>query len=94
MARHVEERSTMATKRKQGTLESAAKTVKKTAKGVARAADEYVVEPVGSALGLTGKKRASRSKSAAHKKSSSSRPKKKTGTKSHSRKRTSKAKSR
>jgi hypothetical protein len=84
----------MATKRKTGTPESATKTVKQGARRVARAADEYVVEPVESALGMTGKKRPARKKSTASKKSSTGRAKKATAGKSHSKARASKAKSR
>lgn len=84
----------MATKRKSGMLQGATKTVKRAAKTVAKAAEDYVVEPVGGALGLTGKKRPARKKSSAAKKSTASRAKKATGTKSHSKKRATKAKSR
>jgi hypothetical protein len=51
-------------KKKAGTLEKVAKTVKKAAKAVAETAEEYVVEPVGKALGLTkSRKRTTHSKS-------------------------------
>jgi hypothetical protein len=48
----------MVTKRKPGTLAKVGKAVKNAAKTVVKKADEYVVEPVGKALGLTGKKKA------------------------------------
>jgi hypothetical protein len=51
-------------RKKAGTLEKVAKTFKKAAKAVAATADEYVVEPVGQALGLKkAPKRATRTKS-------------------------------
>ncbi len=53
----------MATKRKTGTLGTAAKKVKQAAKAVAKKADEYVVEPVSKAIGL--KKKPARKKAAA-----------------------------
>ena len=54
----------MATRKKTGTLTSVGRTVKKAAKAVAQTADEYVVEPVGKALGLTGKKKPAKKKAA------------------------------
>jgi hypothetical protein len=84
----------MATKRKTGALATAAKTVKNAAKTVVRAADEHVVEPVGKALGLTGKKRPARKKTAAPRKATAQRAAKATGTKSHATKRPSKTKGR
>jgi hypothetical protein len=84
----------MATKRKTGTVAKATKTVKRAAHSVAKAADDYVVEPVEKALGMKGKKRPARTKTAAHKKASTGRAAKTTAKKGHSTKRASKAKSR
>ena len=55
-------------KKKVSTLDKVTRTVKKAAKAVAATADEYVVEPVGKALGLKKKsaaKRTTRPKAAA-----------------------------
>jgi len=46
----------MATKRKKGALATAGKKVKQAARKVVETADEYVVDPVGRALGLKKKK--------------------------------------
>ena len=46
----------MATRSKTGTFETLGKKVKKATKAAVKAADDYVVEPVSKALGLTGKK--------------------------------------
>jgi len=48
----------MATKRKTGVLATTGKKVKQAAKTVVKKADEYIVEPVGRALGLKKKKAA------------------------------------
>ena len=45
----------MAAKRKQGTLSQVGDTVGNAARSAIKAADEYLVEPVGNFLGLTGK---------------------------------------
>lgn len=62
----------MATKGKTSTMDKVTKKVKKAAKNVAKTADEYVVEPVGKALGLIKK---SPKRSVAGKKTSSSKKK-------------------
>jgi hypothetical protein len=79
----------MATKRKTGTLGGTARTVKRVAKTVTRTTNEYAVEPAEKALGMKGKKRPARSKTAAHKKASTGR-----AAKSRSGKRAAKSKSR
>ncbi len=47
-------------KGKRGTLSKVGTAVKEAAQTVAQKADEYVVDPVGKALGLTGKKKAAK----------------------------------
>jgi hypothetical protein len=47
----------MATTRKKSTLTKVGTAVKKAARTVAAKADKYVVEPVGKALGMKGKKK-------------------------------------
>jgi hypothetical protein len=51
----------MATSRKKSTLTKVGTAVKKAARTVAAKADEYVVEPVGKALGMKGKKTTAKS---------------------------------
>jgi hypothetical protein len=84
----------MATKKKTGIVESATKKVKQAATAVAKTADDYVVEPVGEALGLKGKKRPARTKTPAAKKATAKRAAKATPAKKHATKRTTKAKGR
>jgi hypothetical protein len=50
----------MATNRKKGTLAKVGAAVTRAAKAVAEKTDEYVVEPVGKALGLTGRMKAAK----------------------------------
>jgi hypothetical protein len=63
----------MATKRKAGTLAKVGKAVKSAAKTVVKKTDKYVVEPVGKALGLTGKKKAAPKRNTAGTKSAAAR---------------------
>ena len=66
----------MASKRKQGPLAQMGQTVSDAAKTAMNAADEYIVEPVGSLLGLTGKTTKARKRAAKKKtpRKSASRP--------------------
>jgi hypothetical protein len=78
----------MATKRKQGTFARVGQTVSGAARTAMTAADEYVVTPVSSLLGLNGKGSGSRKRSAKKESqpSSAARPaKKKTARKSPAR---------